>query len=40
MMAAGEAPSYYFFNSITNDEEDKALEGYERRVRELIGGIR
>ena len=39
VIAAGEVPSYYFFNRTTNDEEDNALEGHERRVHDLIGGL-
>jgi hypothetical protein len=40
VMAAGEEPSYYFFNRTANDEEDNALDGHQGRVRELIGGLR
>jgi hypothetical protein len=40
VVQASESPSYYFFNRVTEDEEENVMEGNEPRVRALIGNLR
>lgn len=39
VVSADEAPSYYFFDHDTGEEEEYTLEQREDRVRDLIGGL-